>query len=118
MKAKDYLKDCLKDKEFKAIWEEETQGKFNLFEESIEAKSLNPLTIREALNILEEIDESELNSIIDNKGVHPKVNNLSSIEIIFYENKKECPVKEFLNEMSDKKLKAKTLKNILELSIK
>lgn len=114
MKFVDYITDCLKDKEFREVWEEENSDlDIYLFGKHPEEK----FSIREALKLLNEIDDSDLEDIIKNKGIHP-INRLSNSEIIFYENKKDCPVKDFLNNIENDKLKSKTLRNIAELSIK
>lgn len=112
----DYIKKCLKDREFRKVWEEENS---DLDPYLFDTKYIeNELTIKEALKLLNEVDESELNSIITNRGIHPKVDSLATTEIIFYENRGDCPVEEFLTDISNEKLKSKTLRNIAELSIK
>lgn len=113
MKLVDYIKKCLRNAKFKKCWEEENSDLDNiLFKESITKISLNNSTIHEALKLLEEDD---LKSIIDNKGIHPE--NVANTEIDFFEDKDKCPVKDFLESIVDDKLKAKTLRNIVELSI-
>lgn len=115
----DYIKDCLKDKEFKEIWEEENSDLNSyLFNENFTDNFSDKLNIQEALKILNEIDDSELDSIITNKGIHLGSNNAVTTEVIFYEENGKCPVEEFLTDIFDKKLKSKTLRNIAELSIK
>ena len=112
----DYIKKCLKDENFRKVWEEENSDldPYIFDTDSIE----DELTIKEALKLLNEVDDTELNSIIKNRGIHPKVNSLATTEIIFYENRNDCPVEDSLTNISNEKLKSKTLRNIVELSIR
>ena len=58
----DYIKKCLKDENFRKVWEEENSDldPYILGTDSIE----DELTIKEALKLLNEVDDTELNSII------------------------------------------------------
>ena len=118
IKLIDYIKDCLNDEEFRIAWEKENSDlDAYIFESHSGLKSTRTLTMREALNLLNEIGASELDSIITNKGIKAKVTASITTEIIFYEDKNGCPVKDFLTHIDNKKLKAKTLRNILELAV-
>lgn len=119
IKLIDYIKDCLKDREFRNIWEEENSDLDPyIFGKNLTNESFNGLTIQEALKLLNEMDDENLNSIVDNKGVYRQFNDFITTEVIFYEEKNNCPVEEFLTNISNKKLKSKTLRNIMELAIK
>ena len=52
--------------------------------------------------------------LISNKGI--KYTDKSGTDIEFYEFSGKCPVEEFLNDISNKKLKVKTVENIVNLS--
>lgn len=119
IKLVDYIKDCLKDNEFRKIWEEDNSDldKY-LFDKNFIKEISEDLTLQEALKLLNEMSDSELDSIISNKGIHPKSEAAAITEIIFYERQGVCPVESFLTSISNKKLKAKTLRNIAELSIR
>lgn len=68
----DYIKECLKDQEFKEIWEKENSDLDPyLFDKTFINNSLKELTIQEALKLLNEMDSSELDAVITNKGIHP-----------------------------------------------
>lgn len=111
----DYIKQCMKDEGFRKVWEEENSDLDPyLFDESLSNNVLSELEIREALRLLE---ASDLNDIIKNRGI--KTNSISNTEIEFYEESNgDCPVEEFLENISNNKLKIKTLRNIAELSIR
>ena len=116
MRLLDYIKKCLEDKQFKKIWEEENPE----FSNNIMFESKNMVTelsLSEALSILETIEDNDLTKIINNKGVHPNIDNYIKTEVIFYEQDNNCPVEDFLNSIIDNKLKSKTLRNILELAM-
>jgi len=119
IKLVDYIKDCLKDEKFRKVWEEENSDldPYLFGTDSIE-EQLKGLSIREALTLLDEMDDSQLTSIISNRGIHPEPNDLATAEIIFYEKGGKCPMEEFLSDIHNEKLKSKTLRNIVELSIK
>lgn len=118
MKLTDYIKDCLKNDNFKITWDiENPEYPSNLFEK-LYLKSIKELSLQEALTLLEDIDDSKLQSVIDNKGIKfDNIDEAIKTEIIFYENNNNCPVATFLDSISDNKLKSKTLKNIFQLAI-
>lgn len=105
----------MKDEGFRKVWEEENSDLDPyLFDESLSNNVLSELEIREALRLLE---ASNLNDIIKNRGI--RANSISNTEIEFYEEPDgDCPVEKFLEDISNNKLKIKTLRNIAELSIR
>lgn len=111
MKLETFIKQCLKNQEFRKYWEEDIKD----IEMSNTNECLNikgDLTIEEALGILE---TSSLETIITNRGV--KANVTLSTEIEFFElDDGTCPVANFLQEIRDQKLKEKTLLDIVKLS--
>ena len=118
MRFEDYLHDCLKDPEFRKAWIEETADLDLPAEFKSDTVEITPsFDLSETLRLLDDLDDEDLNNIIKNKGIHPSVDEIGKTEIIFYEHKNKCPVQEFLETMSDDKLKAKTLTNIAKLSI-
>lgn len=104
MKFIDYLNNCLQNDEFRKYWEEDNPA----FEDVINVKEMSMF---EALTFLNEHDTDD---IIKNKGIHPA--DLTRTEIIFFEINNDCPVENFLNSISNQKLKEKTLNNIAKLS--
>lgn len=113
MKFIDYLNDCLKNPEFRKYWEEENKDRGNMVTE--ERHFPKELTIQEALSILTDDDRE---AIIRDKGISKdQPTGLVTNDIIFFEDNGECPVEQFLDEISDQKLKAKTLDNIFRLSM-
>ena len=100
-----YLKICLQNDEFKQYWEADP------VEEQLD-RLLDKKAIWEALSLIE---DSELQSILDNKGI--KANTQISTTIEFYEEAGKCPVANFLNEITDQKLKTKVLRDILSLAV-
>ena len=107
MRFEDYLNQCLKNPEFKKYWEEDN--------ELVIESSLPAFDIDEALKAINALDEEDLSDIIKNKGVKATVP--TQTEIIFYENDGKCPVKAFLEDIKNERLKSKTLKNIASLSV-
>lgn len=60
IKLVDYIKDCLKDKEFRDIWEEENSDLDPyIFGKGLTNESFNRLTIQESLKLLNEMDDEE-----------------------------------------------------------
>ena len=60
--------------------------------------------------------KSDLDSIIQNKGIKSTDSNPTT-DIEFYETNGKCSVKDFIVDISDEKLKEKTVKNIYQLSV-
>ena len=60
--------------------------------------------------------KSDLDALIQNKGIKSTDNNPTT-DIEFYETNGKCPVKDFIVDISDEKLKEKTVKNIYQLSV-
>lgn len=84
VKLVNYIRDCLKDKEFREIWEEDNADLDPyLFGKNSIGESVKELTIREALKLLNGMTDSKLDSIITDKGIHPESNDLATTEIIF-----------------------------------
>lgn len=106
MKLFDYINDCLKNPEFKKYWEEED---FSFLTETFVDNS--SISIQEALKLLNEID---LDNILKNKGIKANIDIGTTIE--FFEYNGKCPVRDFIQEIKNEKLKVKTLKNILLLA--
>lgn len=118
MEFADYLRDCLKNLEFKSYWEEEIGGYEDQFPFDLKVDSVDELSIREALELLTEAD---LNKIIPERGIHPDAQKkIAGTEISFFEfeDTGECPVADFLSNISDQKLKVETLSSIAELSVR
>lgn len=108
MLLKDYIQKCLIDDEFSSYWSIELD-KIVGEEPTYEFESL---TTSEALSVLE---ADSLDTIIKNKGIHSGIKAQTSIE--FYEKNNKCQVADFLDSIYDEKLKAKTLLNIVNLSM-
>jgi len=121
MRFEDYLKDCLKNDEFRKYWEEDE------LRDSVENQPVaeNVSEVFEQLNKVYEEDseyesesdfQQDFDSLMKNKGIRANSNSSASIE--FYENDSGCPVADFLNGIQDEKLKEKTVRNIHILSQK
>lgn len=106
MKFEDYITLCLKNAEFKKYWGEEIKAEENPL------AALDESTIWEILN---NSTEDDLKDMIPNKGIKATVDIGTTIE--FYEEGNKCPVAEFLQEITDQKLKVKTLRNIKQSAI-
>ena len=112
IKLKDYIEQCLQDDEFRKYWEEDFGDE--------------KLSIGEALQILEYTDDGnelyksqeeykqKYDELIKNKGIKSTIKINPDIE--FYETENRCPVKDFLEQIKDKLIKEKTVKNIYKLS--
>ena len=109
MKLEDYIKDCLKDQEFKKYWLEDG---LPLIESKVE-------TFNTAYTELSELFESEEEyknktaELLKNKGIKSPY---AKMTVEFYETGSDCPVEEFIENIQDQKLKEKTVKNIYNLS--
>ena len=114
MLLNDYIKQCLKDDEFRKYWEED-------FGNSV----LENLTdVFDELDKLYEYEEGlyedkkqykdDLDNLIKNKMIKGDINGTTTIEL--YEDGGKCPVVDFLNSIDNEKLKEKTVKNIYELN--
>lgn len=113
MRFVDYLNDCLKNDEFRRYWEEDNPDwRDRVYEER---QFPSEATIQEALSILNSEDREE---IIKNKWIS-KANKTGIVtnDIIFFEDNGKCPVKQFLEEIKNQKLKEKTVDNIFRLSM-
>lgn len=113
MKLTSYIKDCLKDTEFKKYWIEDN---LPLFESETNCTQ-ESLTMDEAIKELFESQEEYENSLdllLKNKGIKATT---AKMTVEFYEKNSKCPVADFLNSITDKKLKEKTVKNIYNLSL-
>lgn len=106
MKFEDYITLCLKNAEFKKYWDEQITQEENPF------AALAESAIWEILN---NSTEDDLKDIIQNKGIKATVDIGTTIE--FYQDGNKCPVADFLQEITDQKLKVKTLRNIKQLAI-
>lgn len=106
MKFEDYITLCLKNPEFKKYWDEEITNEENLL------TTLDESAIWEVLN---NSTEDDLKDIVTNKGIKATVDIGTTIE--FYWDGDKCPVADFLQEITDQKLKVKTLRNIKQLAI-
>lgn len=118
MRFTDYLRDCLKNPEFARCWEEEVGSYGDQLTLETELKDPDELSIREALELLTEAD---LDRIIPERGIHPDADGkIVGTEILFFEFEStgDCPVAEFLTNIFNQKLKAKTLSSIAELSMR
>lgn len=113
MKLEDYIKNCMKNPEFKKYWNEEDV--INETYKSSKKELSETMTLSELFKYLNEDEQNdELNNLIKNKGVKATIVIPNTIE--FYENGNHCPVEEFLNSIKNQQLKIKTLKNILRLA--
>ena len=102
----DYLNKCLENPEFRKYWEED--------EIDIKDDNLEEYSLHEIFERLNSLTEDNLHDIIKNKGIKAPTPNTT---IEFYEIDSKCPVEEFLESISNQKLKEKTLRNIYELSL-
>lgn len=114
MKFIDYLNNCLKDKEFRQYWEEESTDLEELPESNESLDTCPTLNIEEAISLL---TEEDLEGIVSNRGIHPDTDNKIRTEVLFMALDGDCPVENFLNDITDKKLRAKTIKNIYQLAM-
>ena len=112
MKLEDFIEGELRNPEFRKCWEEEIHVldmSMELDESTIVDQET--LTLKEALKLLE---EEPLDSIISNKGIKRTVELPTEVE--FYEINSKCPVAEFIESISDAKLKAKILACMVQLA--
>ena len=116
IKFKDYLTKCLEDPEIRKYWEEGlkelgiVEGDLSLSSEIND----NFLSEHQIWEVLDSLTEDDLSDIIKNKGIK---GTPTTTEIEFYTHNGKCPVEEFLNSISNKKLKTKTLLNIAQLAL-
>lgn len=100
---------CLKDADFRKYWYEDDDYENVLSEES------RCYTFHEIWEKLNALTEDDLNNIVGNKGIKTEIKSESIIE--FYEKDGDCPVRDFLNDILNNKLKSKILKDITKLSL-
>lgn len=109
MELEVYIKNCLKNPEFKKYWLEDDLP-------LIESDTQTFIdTYKELLDLFESEEEykNKLDSLLANKGIK---SNSVKMSIEFYEKDNVCPVVDFLDSIQDLKLKEKTVKNIYNLS--
>lgn len=114
MTLDEYLNKCLKDEGFRKAWEEEVADLFLEYVPKVEKIEQKRLSVQEALDLL---NDEDLENILKNKGIHPTEKIPIRSEIILFEAKNNCPVENFINTVSNDKLRAKILKNIYQLAI-
>ena len=102
----DYLNKCLENPEFRKYWEED--------ELAVKEDNLEEYSLHDIFEKLNSLTEDNLSDIIKNKGIKAPTPNTT---IEFYEVNNKCPVEDFLESISNQKLKEKTLRNIYELSL-
>ena len=111
----DYIKDCLRNPQFRRYWEEEMSDfGTTIFTEEIDDNDdvldiivygkLNPRT------------KKDVDNIALKRGLIKKSGRVVT-EIDLFEKNGNCPVDEFLDSFKDEQLRAKTLKNIVSLAI-
>lgn len=111
IKFTDYIKDCLKNPEFRKYWEEDMMS--DLISDDDVFEALEYTYDESALYEDKNQYKQDLDNLILNKRI--EANSRGSTTIILYEYNNYCPVADFLNSITDEKLKEKTVKNIYDL---
>ena len=104
MKLSDYINKCLENREFSHYWNSD----------DIQVEDINNVSYDNLWERLNSVADDELLNIIKDKGLKSNIDIPTTIE--FYETNTSCPVEEFLNSITDQKLKTKTLKSIVALA--
>lgn len=110
MTLRQYIEKCMQNKQFAYYWE---MDNLQLPEDGAEDVEEVPMTDDEIDDLMEALNIT-IDDVIKNHGVE----STKGLDIVikFYEIDSKCPVAEFLDEMSDQKLKEKTVKSIMQLS--
>lgn len=110
MTLRHYVKKCMNNKQFAYYWKSDN---LKLPEEDSDDAEKAPMTDDE-IDVLMKARNITIDDVIKNHGI--RGTRCMNIVIKLYEINSKCPVAEFLDELSDQKLKEKTIKNIARLS--
>lgn len=111
----DYIKQCLENPEFRKYWEEDfgttiLEDLHDLWE------TLDNIYYEELYENQQEY-KKDLDNLIKNKGIPVENQTIKNEIILFTTSKDECPVIDFINSITNEKLKEKTVKNIYNLQL-